>query len=145
MTLAKRVTRLLSRATGQRYAFRPEALPRVGAMVEEAALGPHAVEDLGSLLKLVFVLRSKHRSFAAARQLVGILRRSNRARRIIATHWSVGRRARRNADLTATRTELAPHLEAKAPPGSTKVLAFLTPGQELRGRRLATIGGGKKP
>ena len=134
-TLAKQITRLLSRSTVERFAFAPGVSRRITAAVHAAVAGEHAVEDVGSLLKLVHVLRVKHRSPTAAQQLVDELRRSPAARRIIKAHWSAALKPRRNADLTPVRAARAPQQNAKAPPGSVKALHFLTPGRELRALR----------
>jgi len=135
---------MLSRATGEQLAFDSSVAKRVTACVRAAATGEHAVEDVGSLLKLIHVLRVKHRSPGAAKRLVDDLRSSPAARRIIQKHWSTARRARLNADLTPIQTATAPRQDAKAPPGSIKALEFLTPGQDPRAQR-ANFGRKKTP
>jgi hypothetical protein len=137
LTLAQQVTRLLSRSTVEKYTFEPGVAPRVTAAVHAAVVGEHAVADVGSLLKLIHVLRGKHRSPTAAQRLVDALRTSPAARRIIKAHWSAARRPRRNADLTPARSARAPQQDAKAPPGSVKASQFLTPGHELRAQHIA--------
>ena len=137
MRLSARVARLLVRGPGERYSLGHAALDRVAAMVERAARDADAVEEIGSLLKLIHVLRTRFGSPTTAKALIAILRSSPAAKRIVSRHWSGSYRPNRAADLTPIRTARAPLVTATAPNGSIKVHTLLSPGQDLRGRRLA--------
>ncbi len=102
-TLAAAARRLNS-AGGPLAARAPFSL----AFLTDAARGPDAVEAVGGVLKLIRVLRIRHESPSAADWLSEIVKASRDALRIVALHWSTGRRARLGADLLPVKTGRAP-------------------------------------
>ena len=134
----RRITRLLERGEREPYALPPHAMVRVKGWLEEAATAPNAAEQLGAVLKLIAVLRTKHRSPGAADTLTRAVTGSRRAMRVVALKWSGGRRRPRfGADLQPIQTTLAPHVDAKPTSDAVRVGSLLRPGQDLRGSHLA--------
>lgn len=134
---ARRVTRLLDWGDGERYAFRPHLLGALDQLVEGASRGPGAVDNIGALLKVAYVLRRKHASPAAADVLLGALTQCPEARRIVLTRWTAGsRRARYGSDLSPVRLELAPRADAARPAGAVPLATLWAPSMDLRARHL---------
>jgi hypothetical protein len=109
--LVKRITRMLERGEGERYRFSVVSLGAIARTIDRAVVSDQAIESVGALLKLVFVLRTKHASPSAARAIVEQLRRSPGAMSIIDLHWSSGRSLRGAANGGAL-PRLAPHVDA---------------------------------
>lgn len=131
------LTRQLQRQDGGDYAWPAYARPMIESRVHAAAQGPRAVADVGALLKLVAVLRSKHCSPAAAKMLTDILQSDRFARRIIALHWSGGgQRPRVGPDLMPVKTGPAPHINARPNDHSLRASTFLRAGADLRSAHL---------
>lgn len=134
--LVMKITRMMVRGATERYAFPSHVRERLGALVDGAASAPHAVADVGAVLKLIHVLKKKHASPSAAEVVTEALKRSPRARRIVALHWSGGRRRpRRGADGLPVKTGLAPHV-AERPKGGVSASSFMSPGRDLRSAHL---------
>lgn len=105
--------------------------------VQTAARGPKAVAEVGALLKLIAVLRGKHRSPKAASALTDILQSSPEARRVIALHWSGGgQQPKMGPDLLPVKTGRAPHIDARPEAKSQRASTFLPAGTDLRSAHL---------
>lgn len=124
--LSTQITALFLRDERERYHLTPELLSRVESMVELAAEGERAPEDIGSLLKLIHVLQTKRASPSLAAELIAVLRTSKRARAIIRLHWSTPPEPRRQVAVMR-----APHFNDEAPQASIKVASFLDPRRRM--------------
>lgn len=113
------------RGETERYRLSAKDLARAESLVEIAAEGKRAADDIGSLLKLIHVLQTKRSSPSLAAELSALLRASKRAKAIIHLHWSTPEEKRGNIVMRA------PHIEAEVPAASIKVATFLVPRRRL--------------
>lgn len=123
--LSTQITALFLRGEGERYRLTPALLVQVEAMLELAAEGERAVEDVGSVLRLIHVLQTKRGSPSLAAELVTMLRASKRAKAIIRLHFAKPPEPRQTSVLRA------PHFNDEAPKASLKVASFLDPRRRM--------------
>jgi hypothetical protein len=131
--LVARIARCFLRGQDERYLIPDNRLPAISALIEQAANGPGAVREIGGVLKLIRLLRGPYASPTAAAAMVGILRRSPQALRVVRRHWSGAPRPRFGADLQPLAPARAPQMPTSpVQDGGLTVASFLTPGREAR-------------
>lgn len=131
--LVARIARCFRRGEHERYLIPETSVPIIARVIDGAANGPGAVAEIGAVLKLIRNLRGPYASPTAATALVGILRSSPAALRVIRSHWTSARRPRVGADLSPLPKQTAPQMTTSAlRAGELTVASFLTPGREAR-------------